>query len=165
MLGMSDETLALVGRVTVAASHLELGLCTFADGVERIDVLKAMSTPGEPLKVAQAAIAKLAGDQRADFGKWVDDAAQLLHGRHTIVHAVWVDYAEYGAVPEYVALHLKSGTETRADGPALADLAQRLETVGARGYHLHAKHCVLSEWDISEASDDGAGPPAPEGPS
>jgi hypothetical protein len=138
-LGMSDDTLMAIGRITVAATMLELMLAEFAARVLGDDVEDLMSKTGKPRRRAKEAADAAKDDSKyAGFAEWVGDAEAALDDRNRVVHAIWQVVDQN---PETRALvmggeHPKTSSLIRADSALMAELPARLEVLGARGTRL-----------------------------
>jgi hypothetical protein len=83
---LSEETLAAIGRMTVAATDLEHLLAGIGAGFGAAD---AFSRPGEALGAARAAAQSAPSEVRADFARAVEAAATQLAIGQTVLRRLW----------------------------------------------------------------------------
>ncbi len=85
---LTDQTVAAIGRMTVAGTELEHVLAWIgADG----DASTVFARPGEPVRAALAAAFQAPGDVREDLIAYVRSAAGLLDRARITLHRLWAD--------------------------------------------------------------------------
>lgn len=89
-MGVPDDVVAAVGRITMAAGDLELALAATAAIQTGANAFEILAKPGEALRAARRAIDRAPALYRGAYRLAVDDAAGLLAKRHTVVHASYV---------------------------------------------------------------------------
>lgn len=137
MLGVPDEVVVAVGRVTIAAGELELVMAMIAasqttDG----NAFVILAKPGEPLRAARGAVGSMKSPYREAFLPVVEQAAELLAKRHSVVHAMLINEAPNQAVGDWKLLHYKTHIRNPADAGTLDDLAGQIMETRSRLVHI-----------------------------
>jgi hypothetical protein len=139
-----EEVLTEIGRITVAASHLEFILAQFASEVlNDVSASELLSRPGRVLPAAQQAAASLEEGLADAFGTWVESARQLLSERHRIVHSTWLIRATAPGVGEYFGRHPRTHTDVDPDLGYLRRISSRLDECATDGFDLIFAHAPM----------------------
>ena len=102
LLGVPDEVVVAVGRVTIAAGELELVLAMIAASqTTHGNAFVILAKPGEPLRAARRSVHAMESLYREAFLPVVERAAELLAKRHAVVHAMWVNDAPDQTVADW----------------------------------------------------------------
>ncbi len=136
MLGVPDEVVHAVGRVTIAAGELELVLAVISAHQADGNAFVILAKPGEPLRAARRAVRSMASLYREAFLPVIDHAAELLAKRHAVVHAMWVNDAPDQAVADWELLHYKTHLRNPADPNTLDGIASQLMETRNRLVHV-----------------------------
>ena len=139
-IGTPEHHFAGVGRVAVAAAHLELMIAgvAFLSSMRMGDTypLEIVAKPGGAIRALREAIAET-GDSRLE--QLLEHSEKLLTERHRLIHSVVV--LDNSDVPEPVARLFHPRSDEYADILSVDeydDLAGRIEALAARAVALSA---------------------------
>lgn len=88
---LSEQTLAAIGRMTVAAADLEHLLAWIGADQAAGDAAAVFAKPGEPLAAARASVRSAPLPHREESIAAVEAAATQLALSHTALHRLWRD--------------------------------------------------------------------------
>ncbi|GLY96406.1 hypothetical protein Acsp02_36610 [Actinoplanes sp. NBRC 103695] len=86
---LSEQTLAAIGRMTVAATELERVLARVGAEQAGGDAEAVFAQPGEPLRAARDAVRFAAPERRDTYGRFVEAAAAQLAISQAALRAMW----------------------------------------------------------------------------
>jgi len=128
-VGVPDEVVHAVGRITIAAGELELVLAVIAGMETGGNAFAILAKPGEPLRAARLAVRAMRALYREAFEPVVESAAALLARRHAVVHAMLINEAPDQVAGDWRLLHYKTYERQPADVSTLGTLgAQVMKT-------------------------------------
>ncbi|MEU1363192.1 hypothetical protein ABZ356_25485 [Micromonospora zamorensis] len=123
MYGLTEQQLTEIGRITVAASHLEAALCTLSVRILSVPFFDTLGRTGEALRAARRALCEMQDIDRKSVEPYVDAAERLLGERHKLIHALWMEAGTLDGRPVVVGYHHRSATQTPAEAPLVYTLA------------------------------------------
>lgn len=86
---LSEQTLAAIGRMTVAATELERVLARVGADQAGGDAEAVFAQPGEPLRAARDSMRFAAPERRDTYGRFVESAATQLAISQAALRAMW----------------------------------------------------------------------------
>lgn len=86
---LSEQVLAAIGRMTVAAIELERVLAGVGADRAGGDAEAVFAQPGEPLRAARGSVRFAAPERRADYVRLVEAAATQLAISQAALRAMW----------------------------------------------------------------------------
>lgn len=107
-VGVPDEVVHAVGRITIAAGDLELALAAIVGLETGGNAFAILAKPGEPLRAARRAVRAMNAPYREAFEPVVESAAALLAKRHAVVHAMLINEAPDQVAGDWRLLHYKT---------------------------------------------------------
>ena len=125
-VGVPDEVVHAVGRITIAAGDLELVLAAIVGLETGGNAFAILAKPGEPLRAARRTVRAMNAPYREAFEPVVESAAALLAKRHAVVHAMLINEAPDQVAGDWRLLHYKTYERQPAEVSTLGTLAARL---------------------------------------